>query len=115
MHLKSSKNLIFQMNRPLEQFVAVTLDRTAAAFVGLNRISATNFDYRLLDAIYENFLKRQANCRVSLRSTPPTHRLIKNRSLRLARHFKTAAPVFDVGHEPLACDEVFVGDVAARV
>ena len=51
MRLKHSKLTHFQTNRLIEQFVAGTPARTAAALVGVNKISATNFYHRLREII----------------------------------------------------------------
>jgi transposase len=53
MRLKHSKLTHFQTNRLIEQFVAGTPARTAAALVGVNKISATNFYHRLRQIIHE--------------------------------------------------------------
>jgi transposase len=53
MRLKHSKLTHFQTNRLIEQFVAGTPARTAAALVGVNKITATNFYHRLREIIRE--------------------------------------------------------------
>jgi transposase len=57
MRLKHSKLSHFQTNRLLEQFVAGTPARTAAALVGVNKISATDFIHRLREIIYDKLLE----------------------------------------------------------
>jgi len=57
MRLKHSKLSHFQTNRLLEQFVAGTPARTAAALVGVNKISATGFYHKLRLIIHEQLIE----------------------------------------------------------
>ncbi len=57
MRLKYSKLSHFQTDRLTEQFVAGTPARTAAALVGVNKISATNFYHKLREVIYDRLLE----------------------------------------------------------
>jgi len=57
MRLRHSKLGHFQTNRLIEQFVAGTPARTAAALVGVNKISATGFYHKLREIIYDQLLE----------------------------------------------------------
>ena len=47
----------FKTNRLIGQFAARTPARTAAALVGVNKISATSFYHKLLEIIYVQLLE----------------------------------------------------------
>ena len=57
MRLKHSKLSHFQTNRLLEQFVAGTPARTAAALVGVNKVSATGFYHKLRLVIHDKLIE----------------------------------------------------------
>jgi len=57
MRLRHSKLSHFKTNRLLEQFVAGTPARTAAALIGTNKISATNFYHKLRLIIHDKLIE----------------------------------------------------------
>ena len=57
MRLKHSNLSHFQTNRLLEPFVAGTPARTAAALVGVNKISATGFYHKLRLVIHDKLIE----------------------------------------------------------